>query len=81
MGDAAFGLLPDFIGGAVIVRAPVGIIGILVGVEVFVWIFRRKFAHFANRAIRPLARIGVNNFRTIRVQNTLALQRNVFRHA
>ncbi len=35
VGDAAFGLLPDFVGGAVVVGEPVVVVAVLVGVEVF----------------------------------------------
>ena len=81
MGDASFRLLPDFIGGAVIVRAPVGIVGILIGIEIFFGMFRCKFAHFANRPIRSFARVGVDNVRAIRMQDVLALDGDVLPHA
>ena len=36
MGDTSLGLLPDFVGCAMVMSLPVGIIGILVGVKIFI---------------------------------------------
>ena len=44
MSDTSFCLLPDFIGSAMVVCLPVGIVGILVGVEIFVGMLGEKFA-------------------------------------
>ena len=35
MRDPSFGLLPDFVGCAMVMGLPVGVVGILVGVEIF----------------------------------------------
>src|SRR5258706_10296926 len=42
MRDASFGLLPDFVGSGLVVRAPVGVVGILVRVEIKIGMLFRE---------------------------------------
>ena len=81
MRDASFCLLPDFVGCAMVVGLPVGIVGILVGVKIFLRISGIKFTSGSNRSVGAVTGIGVNNVGAIRMQNALALHRNIFRHA
>ena len=78
MRDASLGLLPDFVGGAVIVSLPVGVVGILVGVEILIGMFGGEFAGHANGAVGTVGGIGVNNVGAVAVQNLFALARNIF---
>src|ERR1041385_9406689 len=81
MSNAAFALLPDFIRCAVIMRLPVGIVRVLVGVEVLIRVFSIEFPSFADRPIRSFPRISKNNLRTVSMQDSFALNRNILRHA
>ena len=56
------GLLPDFISSSVeVMRAPVGVVGILIGVVILFRIFGNHLARLANRAIRAFSGIGGND--------------------
>ena len=81
MRDTSFRLLPDFVGCAMVVSLPVGIVRILVGVVVKIGMLRGEFARDANRAIGSFGGIGINDVRAVGVQDSFALDRNVFRHA
>src|ERR1043166_5904432 len=81
MRDLPFTLLPDFVSGAVVVSLPVGIVGVLVGVEIFSRIRGVKFTHFADCAVGTFTGVGINNGGAVSVKNALALNRNIFRHA
>src|ERR1700683_2431058 len=81
MRDASLSLLPDFVRGPVIMSLPVGFVRILVGVKILVGMLMGQFARPTNRAIGPVARIGVQNVGAIAQQNLLALARDVFWHA
>src|SRR5580704_7244335 len=81
MGDTSFGLLPDFIGCAMVVSLPVGVVGILVGVEIFFRSIREKFTGFADCAVRAVGGIGINDVGAVGVQNVFALDGDVLRHA
>src|SRR5438552_16189646 len=80
MGDMSFCLLPDFVGCAMVVSLPVGVVGILVGIKIFVRLTSVDFASRSNRSVRAVARIGVDNVGAIGMQDALALRRNVLRH-
>ena len=79
--DTSFGLLPDFVGRAMVVSLPVGIVGILVCVEIKIGMLGIKFARHADGAVGAFAGIGVENIRAVSVQNALAFRRNILRHA
>src|SRR5512147_414453 len=49
--DVAFSLLPDFVGGGAIVRAPVGVVRVLVGVEIKVRFLLREFMSYSGSAV------------------------------
>src|SRR2546426_283951 len=70
---SSFGLLPDFATGAFVMRAPVGVVIILIRVEIFCSIARGHLASDRLRAVRALQRICFNNFRAVNSQNALAL--------
>ena len=74
-------LLPDFVGRAVIVGLPVGVVGVLVGVEIFVSMFRGQILRHADRTVGSIGRVGVENICAVGMQNLFALERDVFRHA
>src|SRR5208283_5167309 len=81
VGDAALGLLPDFVGGRVIVGLPVGVVGILVGVEILLGMFAGQLARLTDRAVGTVVRIGINNVGSVALENLFAFARNVFWHA
>jgi len=58
MRDAAFGLLPDFVRGGEVMRAPVGVIGILVGIEIKIGMLYREFMGDAGGAVGTFSGIG-----------------------
>ena len=81
VGDASLGLLPDFVRGAVIVGSPVGVVGVLVGIEIFVGMFRGEFTRDANRAVGSIRGIRINNVGAVALENLLALKGDVFGYA
>src|SRR6202158_4150437 len=81
MSDAPLRLLPDFVGRAVIVRLPVGFVGVLVGIEILVGMLARQFTRHANGAVRTIGRIGIKNVGAVALQDLLALPRSIFRNA
>src|SRR5579871_771274 len=81
MGDAALRLLPDFVGCRVVVRLPVGVVRILVGIEVLIRVSRGQLPRHADGAVRSVAGIRINNVGAIALQDLLTLARNIFRHA
>ena len=81
MSDATLRLLPDFVGGAMVMGQPVGFVGILVGVEIFVGMLGGEFAGFADGAVRPVAGIGVDDGCAVAMQYLFAFTGNIFRHA
>ena len=78
MGDAALGLLPDFVGRAQVVRLPVRFVGILVGVKILVGMLGGQLAREANRTVGAVGGIGIKNVGTVALQDLLALARNIF---
>ena len=78
---AAFGLLPDFFRGRAVMRAPVRVVRVLVGVEVLPRLRGRKFARFADGAVRAFGCVGEHDLRTVGANRALALLRYVLRHA
>src|ERR1700758_840220 len=81
MSDASLRLLPDFVGRAVIVRLPVGFVGVLVGIEILVGMIARQFTGHANGAVRTVGGVGIKHVGAVALQDLLALPRNIFRHA
>src|SRR5579864_2039413 len=75
MRDAAFGLLPYLVRCAFVVGAPVGMVGILIDIKVFVRLGGDQLLSFADGAIRALAWIGPDDFGAKGMQNPLALFR------
>src|SRR5690349_17839374 len=51
MSDAAFGLIPDFVGGAVIVGLPVGSVAVLIGIKIFLRIGGDDLVDFADGSV------------------------------
>ena len=58
VGDAAFGLLPDLVGGAVVVGEPVVGVAVLVGVEVFFGFVGGEIAGFADGTVGAVGGVG-----------------------
>src|SRR5882757_3681803 len=56
--DTALGLLPDFISGGLVMRAPVSIIGILIGVKIKIRMFLRKLVSDLGGAVGTFPGIG-----------------------
>src|SRR5713226_10702314 len=79
MGDAPAGLLPDFVGGGLVVRAPVCRIGVLVGIEILSGLAGVDFARAADGAVRTLVRRGNHQLDAVRLKDPLAFLRGVFR--
>src|ERR1700676_289690 len=73
MGDSAFGLLPDLVSRPEVMRLPVGVVRILVSVEIFVGMIGVELARYANRAVGAIRRIGINNVRSVGMQNMFTL--------
>src|SRR4051794_36221960 len=65
--DASRSLLPDFVRCRRVVRAPVRIIGILVGVKILLGIFLREFMGDTSGAVRSLSRIGKDDICAVRL--------------
>jgi hypothetical protein len=81
MRNAALSLLPDLIRSCQEVGPPVGIIGILVGVKIFIGISCVERPCVPDCAVRPIRRIRINDVRAVGLQNPFALDRNILRHA
>src|SRR5271166_1399007 len=77
MSDPALGLLPDFVGGAPVVRQPIRIIGVLVRIKVVVRVCGDDALCLEYRTVRAFARFGVEDLCTVGLQNSLALDRDV----
>ena len=75
------GLLPYLVGGAMIVRQPVGVVGILVCIKILVGMLRHDLARLDDRAVGALGRIGVDNLSPVSLENSLAFDRDIGRHA
>src|ERR1700682_3427827 len=81
MRDASFGLLPDFVRGGFVMRAPVGVVRILIGIEVKIGIALGILARDLDGAVGALGGIGVNDICAVCLQNPFSLGRNILRHA
>ena len=81
VGDAAGGLFPDFVGGAAIVRLPVGRIAVLIGIEIFFGIGGDHFLHFADRAVGAFVAGSDDEFGSECAENFLTLVRSAVRQA
>ena len=70
-------LRPDLRAGRLVVRAPVGVVAVLVGVEVALG--RRRVAppRLADRAVAPLLRVGQDDLGAVGAQDALALRAGV----
>jgi len=79
--DASLSLLPDFVSRGQIVSFPVGLVGILVGVEILIGMIAGQFARHANGAVGAVTGIGIDDVGTVSLQNLLALAGDVFGHA
>ena len=73
--DASFGLIPDFVGGAVIVGLPVRGIAVLVGIEIFLRIGGDDFVDFANGAVGGFVAGSHDEFGAERGEDALAFVR------
>ena len=74
------GLLPDFVAGCAVVRAPVFVVRILVGVVVPVRFRRNHLPRLANRAVGSIRRVGPYNLRAISLEISLSRLGDVRRH-
>ncbi len=81
MGDLAFGLVPDLVGGGAVVRAPVFVVGVLVGVEVAVGFGGGQLAGFADGAVGAVGGVGPDDLGSVGGEKALALGRDVGGHA
>ena len=64
MGDAAVGLLENLDGGGFVMRAPVGVVVVLIRIEVTARILGVEAARFANRTVR-----ANEGWRTVLIEN------------
>ena len=79
--DAPAGLGQDLDGGRVVVRPPVGLVAVLVGVEVALGLEREQPPRLADGAVRSFERVGPDDVGAVDVEQPLALARDVRRHA
>src|SRR5208283_383727 len=77
----AFGLPPDLLRGAVIMRSPVRVIRVLVRVEVFLWLRSGEFPRFPDGSVGPFRRVSEYDFCTVGTNGSLTLRGYVSRHA
>jgi len=61
MRDASFSLLPDFVCGGFIMRAPVGVVRILIGVEVKIGITLDILTRDLDGAVGAFGGVGVDD--------------------
>ena len=78
--DAPARLLEYLDRRAFVMRARVGGVGVLIGIEVRVGVVSHQLAHHPNRAVRALARVAVHDLRAKRFDEGLALGADVARH-
>src|SRR5439155_23452891 len=81
MCNSPFGLLPDFFRGPIVMSLPVRVVGVLVSVKIRLRFFRVQLARPADRPIRSISRICINNVRSVSEKNALALDGNILGHA
>src|SRR5690348_8756890 len=81
MCQVAASLLPDLDAGAVVVRAPVGFVAVLIGVKIFVAIGGEKFARFQNCAVAAAITWRQDQLRAVGLEDSLPFWRGVFRQA
>src|ERR1022692_1373245 len=74
MRDASFGLPPDFIGSGVIMRAPVGVVRILVGIKIKIGMAFGKLAGNLDGAVGTFSGIGVDNVGAVGLEDALTLR-------
>src|SRR5215469_305075 len=79
--NCALGLRPDLFCCAAVVGSPVGIIGILIGVEIFVRISGLKLSGLANGAVRAFQGISPDDLCAVRGEDALAFRRDICRNA
>ncbi len=77
----SFGLLPDFVAGCPVVRAPVFVVRVLICVEIPIRLCRDHLPRLANGPVGPIRRVGPDNLRAIRFEVALSLLGDVRRHA
>ena len=75
MRDASFGLIPDFVCGAVIVRLPVRGIAVLIGIKIFLRIGGDDFVNFADRAVGGFVAGSHDEFGAERSEDAFAFVR------
>src|SRR5205807_5346103 len=68
MRDPTFRLLPDFISGAMVMSLPVRVVRVLVGVVIQIRMLGVELARHADRAVRALARIGIEDVCPVSLQ-------------
>jgi hypothetical protein len=74
MRDDTLRLSPNLFRRAMVMRAPVRIVGILVGIEILLRLGRSQLTRLVQRAIRAFGRIGEKDLRTVRADNARALR-------
>ena len=62
-------------------RQPIRIVGILISVEIQIRTLGGQFARHADSAVGSVAGIGIDNIGAVGLQDFLALNRNIRRHA
>jgi hypothetical protein len=75
--QAPVGLPPDLIGGGLVVRLPVVIVRVLIGVEVLVGLGGGKLTCLADSSVGAICRIGQNNVRAIGGEDLFTLRRGI----
>ena len=61
VGDAAFGLLPDFVRCAFVMRAPVGVIRILICIKIQIGMALGELPRNFDGSVRTFGRIGIDD--------------------
>ncbi len=81
MRQLAAGLLDELRGGGVVVRPPVRVVAVLIGIEIPVGIRGMDATRFADRAVGAFERARENQLGPERAQNQLAFRARVFGQA
>src|ERR1700742_421455 len=75
--DLPAGLLPDFVGGGVVVGAPVVVVAVLVGVEEFCGVLGDESAGAADGAVGAVGGVGPEDVGAVGGEDVFALGRDV----
>src|SRR5215216_2038294 len=79
MRAATFSLFPDLGRGCFVVGQPVGVVAVLIGIEILVWIPSEDLTRDELRAVSQKHRISLNDLNAITTKDSLARQARILR--